>query len=912
MKTSNQLSKYDTCKNGAAINLSTVSPGQIRAGCIKSITKRMLMGEPITDIKGELMSILASKGYKWENNTQKDENIEKYTKIIKEYVDYENSASDRTKIYLDGVNTVCNVFGEEVDVKPDFIIDYGDDTYGIAKLTTGKCRGMDPNNFEDYALGQLGKKLFPDKIVYIEHIGLDINNSSMISNQNYSNAFMFSRSVEIAYETAHAELEKDDHECSPAACQTCAKNNICHYEEPAIAMQIADIVRPVDVQRLTNAQRQVIDYEFGIARVNAGAGAGKTLVVAERVAELLTKGYNPEDFCLLTFTKAGAEEMTARVMSYAAAKGIALNPDNFSSGTINGFCQTIVEQYYTELGFTRKPRIIPDQIKYQIIQDIVGNKMPKISCWNYGFCQDMKKFNPFARKVAINEAYKLFSLIKEGEITKDNILDHYDYSRFKSEDVDTIFTAYDMYEKELLRRNLCEFSDQLRYTMKIYENHPDLFENLGYKHIIIDEFQDTDLKQIQLLQQMIDTQCFRSFMAVGDDSQSIFAFRHTSPEYMINFGEYFGENFDDFPLVENHRSNKATIDFANQVNELANEKVAKDLIPTKEEGIKPIIRGCYSKKEEYEFITNSVKEHWDAGNRDIAILAPTKKELKEIASILTQKGIPSIMMCALPFVENSRVAALLTFYDSFFKGSTQGFADYKNVLVHGAFKNVSSEIIDNEVEKFKIELTDETRNLKNFMKFAKALDESEIDACYQEFISQLSFCENTEELKEFMEAFKLYGDRSEYTRQGRYEGVSLNTIHSSKGLEWDTVYLTMSNFDKANQHSRSYRSSKDHDEQIRKWFVGSTRARKEYIMSGEYLLSKPNARTGTVFNQYVQKAYEMLGRAFGYNYQSYRATVEAEIQEAKEEAIKNMTAFAVPQVETRQSRTNEQQLEIGE
>lgn len=84
MKTSNQLSKYDTCKNGAAINLSTVSPGQIRAGCIKSITKRMLMGEPITDIKGELMSILASKGYKWENNTQKDENIEKYTKIIKE------------------------------------------------------------------------------------------------------------------------------------------------------------------------------------------------------------------------------------------------------------------------------------------------------------------------------------------------------------------------------------------------------------------------------------------------------------------------------------------------------------------------------------------------------------------------------------------------------------------------------------------------------------------------------------------------------------------------------------------------------------------------------------------------------------------------------------------------------------
>lgn len=894
MKKSNQLSKLDTCKNGASLQLSSISPGLIRAGCVKNITKRLILGEPISDIKLELSSLLTAKRYHWENNTQKSENIAKYAAAIEAFVN-SDYVQEGQITYLDGIDTVVSVFGEDVEAVPDFVKIYDDDTVGICKLSTGSLKAFDAYNVEDYALGLLGEKLFPGKTVFIEHAALDINKAGTNA-QPKDTSFIFDASSKYMYEKAHEELaEKGEHECSPMACGSCPKNNICHFEEPAVAMQVASAVRPIEIERLTNAQRQVIDYETGIARVNAGPGAGKTAVLAARVAALMEKGCEAKDFCLLTFTRAGAQEMTARVMSYAATKGIALNPDELSSGTINGFCQVIVEDHFEELGFTKKPRIVPDQIKYKVIQDIVGNRLPRVSIWNYGFCQDMRRFNPYARNVAINEAFRLFDRIKCGDIDRENIKSEYSRS-LKDTDIDTIFTAYDIYNEELKSRNLMEFSDQLAFTMQIYENHPDLFESLGYKHIIIDEFQDTDLAQIKLLQQMIDTGCFRSFMAIGDDSQSIFGFRHTSPEYMIHFDQYFGEHFDDFSLTTNHRSNKATVDFANKVNDLANTKVAKELIPTKEEGIIPRVSGYYTHKQEYKAIVDDIKRKWDAGERDIAIIAPTKAELKEFASLLTQADVPSTLMCPLPYMENSRVAALTTFYDSFFQGSTQGFADYKNILAHGAFKNIDPDIIMQEAERFAEEIADKKRDLKHFIEFAKALDPDEIDACYQDFISQLEFCESTKELREYMDAFKLYGENAEFSRKGRYEGVSLNTIHSSKGLEWDITYLTLSKFDKKSYHASSFRRSNEHDENIRKWFVGSTRAKKELIVTGEYLILKPNARDGSQFNQYLMKAYEMVGHVPGYNYMSYKAQIDEENAQAAQEAVNNALTFAVANV----------------
>lgn len=155
--------------------------------------------------------------------------------------------------------------------------------------------------------------------------------------------------------------------------------------------------------------------------------------------------------------------------------------------------------------------------------------------------------------------------LKKKDISRENN----PYSNYTPVSLDLIFQMYHEYDNTLHTRNMLEYDDQLLQVNRLLELHPSLFEEIGYKHVIVDEFQDTDLPQIHLLNKIIDTSSFKSFMAVGDDSQSIFAFRHTSPEYMINFGQYFTPNFDDFNLVENHRSTKNIINLANTINNKA-------------------------------------------------------------------------------------------------------------------------------------------------------------------------------------------------------------------------------------------------------------------------------------------------------------------------------------------------------
>lgn len=903
MRRSNQLQGTNNCSHGSNVNLTSNSNHITRSATIRNVTKRLLLGEPIPDIQAELASILYARKYKWEDNTQKQDNLKRYAEIIKSFV---ISEQGKSHIYLDDIDCSVKVFGEDIEAVPDFIRENDDHSVSVVKISTGKAAyaKTDLSNYENIAFKALIEKLYgPDTKVYAETIYLNVNDTNsrpIFQPDRQIREVELNDELMALYEAEHAKIEAEGTECSAEACASCPKNNICHYEEPPQAINIAEIVKPVSEIRLTNDQRKIVDYEYGTARVNAGAGAGKTLVVALRVAELLEKGYKPEDFCLLTFTNAGADEMTARVMSYAAAKGIALDPEKFTSGTFNSFCMNIIKEHYQELGYGRSPRVIPDEIRLSKIHDIIGNKMPKVSIWKYSTYHDQLKFNPYTKGVAVNEASKMFNDIKANNYTRS---DNPYLSNWSNEDLDIVFNAYDLYNKELKAMNMIEFSDQLNIVMNYYKDHPNLFADMGYKHFIVDEFQDTDLGQIQLLNEMIDTQNFKSLMCVGDDSQSIFAFRHTTPEFMIHFDQYFGR-FDDFSLVENHRSNKDTIDFANRINELANDKTDKDLIATKTEGHAPQIRGYYTENQEYTEIAKSIKQKWDAGERDIAVIASTKYELKKIASALTKEGIPSTLMCPLPYMENSRVAALQTFYHSFFQGTTQGFADYQNVLQSGALKTASATDIEKIAESFKSSLAEEKRDLKTFLKFAKALDEQEVDAAYQSFLEKLEFCEDTKELNDFMQAFNLYGANSEYKREGKYEGVCLTTVHSSKGLEWDTTYLTLSKFDSPQYHRSNYHSSKEHDENIRKWFVGATRARKELIMTGQYLVQKPTARTAPVFNDFVMESYKMLDRVHGYNYMSYQAQVDLEKQEALENAVSNNPLIHT--IERVNARQNEQ------
>lgn len=897
MRTSDQLNSVSGCEHNARSNIRGTSRDAILASAQKQVVMRILKGEPIDDISGEIDSILTQKGFVWENLEQRLLSEEMYEKRIKKFCYYQPRD---IIVFPDNLDTEVNYFGEQIEAKPDFFI-VRENTVNVCKITTSRFdnESSDVSRPEMFALGLCGEKLFPNKQVIVSRMHLAPNSRTESSRDAYTQerdgsyyqpydcySYKCVSELEMNAKTeqyfAELHLNEGTKTCTPEECASCPQNNICHYEEPPISVDVEATVRPISEIRMTNAQRQVVDFERGVARVDAGPGGGKTLVTAMRISNLLQKGYEPEDFCLLTYTNAGAREMTARVMNYAASNGVALDPERFCSGTINSFCQNIIVDHYEELGYTAPPRVLPEEKRKRIINDLI-DKYPKVSDWKYDQRSD-QKFAMTGRysKSALKLASELFALIKNKQIEKENASSIHEFTTYSEKDISTIFAMYEEFQRTIKSMNLLEFDDQLIEVNRLYDMHPTLFEEMGYKHILIDEFQDTNLAQIELLQKMIDTPQFTSFMAVGDDSQSIFGFRHTSPEFIINFGNYFGR-FSDFALVENHRSASSIVDFANTVNNAANEKVDKDLIATRPEGIHPIVQGYYSKKQETEAIAEDIARRWENGERSIAVLCPTKAELKSMASALTKYNIPSVLMCSTPFVENSRVAALKTFYDSFTGNGNQGFVDYQNIITHGALLGASAEQLERTAEEMQETISEVSRDLDSFMQFAEALDEEQSDACYQEFLDKIRFCKDTQELQEFWQEFNIYGATSEFKREGVYEGVCLNTIHSAKGLEWDTTYLSLTKLDRPSYHSSRFEFSKEHDETIRLFFVGATRARDNLIMTGEYVLSV-DKNNGPVFNQFLKMAYDISGKPFEYNYSAYRAVKSQEKQEAVEAA----------------------------
>ena len=919
MRTSGQLDRTSKCEHNKNTSLTNVNYTMIRARAQKNIIKRVLDGEPIPDIKSELDSLLSEGGYPWENYEQRIAMLETLTRRIQRYLSFE---IQRPHIFPnDNMNLVVDYFGEPVDAKPDFFIERPDAVY-VCKVTTSRMNGnADTKKDEAYALGLCAEQNFPGKPVYIQYLHLAESSSTSEKNafkEGYSydygtnrsttnkiTEFKFDDTVKEYFAQQHAKEVAEAITCTPEECASCPQNNICHFEEAPLRVPTEEGGVALENIRLKKEQRDVVEFERGVARVNAGAGAGKTLVTAARIVRLLEKGAQPEDFCLLTFTKAGAEEMTSRVMRLAAMKGIALDPDRFTSGTINAFCQKVITDNYGLLGYTRPPKCIePDDARRYAILNRILDTYPKIPAWEYGTSSN----NPYA-KYSKSNALQAFinsiEIIKKGNYTEENPPE--DFTRIHTrETLKVLFDMVKEYDRIKKANNYIEYDDQIQLVFKLGELNPSLYQNMGYKHILIDEFQDTDLVQIRLLNKMIDTTNFRSFMAVGDDSQSIFAFRDTSPEYMIHFGDYFGTNYQDFPLVENHRSGKSIIDLANKINSKAIDKIDKDLIATRPETGIPQINGYYTETQEYRAIAQAIKEKWDASEnlppeekkkaRDIAVLASDKNELRKITSELTKLGIPSVLMNPIPYMANSRVAALNSFYNAYMGKGTQGFVDYQNALHHGDFKAASAAQLEAIAADFSMAVMSEEKTITQFKDFAKKLDEAEADDCYAAFLEKINECQNMEELTEFFDTFQMYGENSTYKRQGKYEGVCATTIHSAKGLEWNTTYLTVSHLDKQDYHTKEYsfRRSPEYDENIRKYFVGATRARDELIITGRYTVDRSKSKNSTrYYNQYLQMAYEFMGKPWDY---SYGDELRQKAKEADEAALASEKIEYKPQM----------------
>lgn len=658
-------------------------------------------------------------------------------------------------------------------------------------------------------------------------------------------------------------LKGENITCSEEKCSSCEFYRVCSYKFSPKVIEKEKKIKSIANLNMTKEQEKATDFDKGIARINAGAGAGKTLTVAVRTVKLLNKGVKPEDIVLLTFTTTGAEEMRERIQAYNNEFGTGCDISAMQIKTFNAFQDSLIHKDWEKLFFDKEPRLIDDVERSSIIVDIL--KHTDISGLDYrNFYMNTKDV-----RGALTIARKIFHIMKVYQLGDDpedipQIVKHMglDGKFIPISTVEKVALLYDEYCQRLNDESLIEFEDQEILTSQLFYSDPDYFTKMGIKHIIVDEFQDSNEGQMDFIKMLIDTPNFESLMVVGDDSQAIFGFRNTSPKYIIDFYKILKKQGTDFYLVENHRSTPEIIDFANKLNDLNTYKVDKSLIATRPHGQKPIARGFTNTEQEYNYIKETIAEKIKNGTKpeDIAFIAATKNELLKMASILAEANIPSVLLNPEPMMENSKILAALDMI-KFINDpmATQSQLNWLNCLMRNKLLNKTDKEIEDIMVKTKndveiIRRYPEKVKYETIFAMLKALDDN--DEVYQKFIETLQLKPTVSKLIKYCSDFELFGSECAVKREHDYPGVVLTTAHSSKGLEWPIVINSISKYDSPEIRRKNALL----EEKRRLLFVSATRARDELYITGQYVAY--GSKDDKTYNKFLQEAYEILGQTF--------------------------------------------------
>ncbi len=692
-------------------------------------------------------------------------------------------------------------------------------------------------------------------------------------------------------------MEEED--CSEQECSSCPLDHVCHFKEAPASVTEKKSGKTVRSIRFTPQQFQAKEYEKGICRINAGAGAGKTLTIAYRVVSLLNKGVKPEEILVTTFTNAAGTELRERIMAYAEDDGIADEVDirKIRIQTFNAFGDDIIKAEYARLGFDKAPLLIDEVERYRIIASMIAEEnVPGLDYRNF-------TANNFGVKGAVAIAAKVFDILKRhreytSADTKQILEDLGNDAAFCTEEsIAKLYLLYNDYDNRLREENRIEYSDQEGLIFELLDSEPYYFEQFKLRHLIIDEFQDSSKNQLDIIKRLVECPTFESLMVVGDDDQSIYGFRETTPEYITHFDDVMGAKIDDIELVENHRSTPEIIHFANNIIRHNTSRLGKSLHATRPSGDPVRVKGFYCKADEINFVVADIKKKLEEGRKaeDIAVIARNKAELLDVADALAKESIPSVIQFPEPLCEDSRVLAACAMINAVRdKSDTKDLLIYANALVSGKLKDADKESIDKAVAAA-------TERIDNFLRKEGETDKKEAlktmleeldpadadnpngkDSLYAAFRETL-LARDTEEAIRYCDDFNRYGENVAAKRSGNYPGIVLSTAHSSKGLEWPVVYNMITKYDSDKYHTWSKKNHDRMEEERRLFFVSATRARDELIVTGQYVLGTVKNR---VAHQFILEALRALGEEISDTQIIYDEHKWRENEKAKKKAEK--------------------------
>ena len=585
---------------------------------------------------------------------------------------------------------------------------------------------------------------------------------------------------------------------------------------------------------LNDKQLEAVKHPLGPLLVLAGAGSGKTRVLTTKVAYLVNEiGVEPYNILAITFTNKAAKEMKERVIGM-------LGPDAYriQISTFHSLGLLLVRENYDKLGFDKNFTILDSDDSLTIIKKILKDMN-----------LDPKVYNPRGIRNKISSA-------------KNELMDSKYYSRFaNSEYEEIVLSVFEKYEQRLKKNNSLDFDDLLLFPIKLFKENPDILEKYQerFKYILVDEYQDTNEAQYRLIK-MLGSR-YRNICVVGDLDQSIYGFRGANYRNILNFEKDYPDA-TVIPLEENYRSTGNILNVANDI--IKNNKHRKDKNLWTKNGDGPKIRyhRAFDEKDEAYFVMNEIKKLIISGvSRDnIAVLYRTNAQSRNMEEALLKENIPYKVVGSFYFYNRKEIKDLISYLKLIYnsnddislmrvinvpkrqigpktvenlsmKAIEKGISIYEAIESGKElqFKNIIEEIKKKSEDLSLTELVDlvlEKSGMKAELENTKTI-ESEIRLENLEEFKSIT--KNFEEnngvisLEEFLLEISLVSDIEEHKNSS--DVVTLMTIHSAKGLEFDHVFL-IGLEEGLFPHTNSMDSPDEIEEERRLCYVAVTRAKK--------------------------------------------------------------------------------------
>lgn len=593
---------------------------------------------------------------------------------------------------------------------------------------------------------------------------------------------------------------------------------------------------------LNESQYEAVTTVSGPILVIAGAGSGKTRTLVYRLAHLVEQGIAPEQILLLTFTRKAAQEMLAR-----ASLLIDDSCQRVMGGTFHAVANLLLRRYCRYLGYPANFTII-DQSDAEGIVNLLKSSL------NMG--RESKRFP--SKRVVINILSKA---VNKGMSIDELVGDEYGHL---DDFIDDLITIRKHYEKFKLEHGLMDYDDLLINWRKLLADFPEVREELSarFSHIMVDEYQDTNPIQAEIVRQMASAH--NNVMVVGDDSQSIYSFRGADFRNIMDFPSLF-PGAKVLRLEENYRSTQKILDVTNAIIERAQEKYTKTLFTSIEGGDKPFVYGARDESSQARYVADKIVALCDEGVdlSEIAVLFRSGFHSYKLELELANRQIEFEKRGGLKLTESAHIKDVLSYLRII--ENPQDHLSWNRLLLQ--LDKVGPKTAQNILSRVKsaedplVALKDYPTGKswhKGFHELLVLLEELRrpglamremfpmVMEYYQPVFERVYHDDyprrrkDLDQLETIMAGYEslqaFLDDTSLDPPQIETEGggadsdkrMILSTIHSAKGLEWDTVFVI--NLADGKFPSSQAILPEQREEERRLLYVAATRARKRLFL----------------------------------------------------------------------------------